>query len=150
MRKRKTLEARLWAKVDQAGPTDCWLWTGGTTPKGYGTIKVESDDGSWKTGYAHQEALRLAKGGPADPAHQALHSCDNPPCCNPAHLNWGSNSQNRREARDRLHNQGRQKLLPADVISIKADRRIYDEIAATYSVHPDTIARIKQGRSWQP
>lgn len=146
-RKSKPFEERLWSKIDQKSTNDCWLWTGGTVTKGYGTIKKLLGD-KWQTVYAHREILRLVTGEPPTDTSQALHSCDTPACCNPAHLSWGTNSKNRKEARDRLHNQGNQKLIPQQVVDIQRDTRTYAAIAATYSVHPDTIARIKQGRAW--
>lgn len=147
-RKTKSLEERLWMKIHKTGPDDCWLWTGGTVPKGYGTIK-KYINGKWQTVYAHREILRLVKGEPSHTEQQALHSCDNAGCCNPSHLNWGTESQNRCEARDRLSNQGKQKLELHQVNNIRKDVRLYKEIASDYGVHLDTIARIKQGRSWK-
>ena len=149
MRKRKSLEERLWGLVDRRSENECWPWLGGCVPKGYGTIRVFVD-GKWRNSYAHREVLKLNKGEPPTTTSHALHSCDNPGCCNPAHLSWGTNSMNRREARDRLHNQGNQKLTPKQVKAIKQDPRIYQEIADSYSVHRDTIARIKQKRAWLP
>jgi len=148
-RTRKSLEERLWALIEKRGPTDCWYWQGGKAGKGYGTIKKEIN-GRWKTAYAHREILRLIKGdAPFQNAH-ALHSCDTPSCCNPAHLSWGTNSQNRKEARDRLHNQGKQKLTPEQVNDIRNMSGTYLEIAEKFSIHFDTVARIKRNRSWQP
>jgi hypothetical protein len=149
LRKHKTLEERLSLKIIKGESDQCWPWTGGTVPKGYGTIK-KCIGNTWKTVYAHREILRLSKGEPTNTNDQALHSCDNPSCCNPSHLRWGTESQNRREARDRLHNQGNQKLKPEQVVLILIDQRTNRLIAAEYAVHHDTIARIKQGRSWQP
>ena len=149
MRARKPFEERLAMRIAKAGPDDCWLWTGGTAGKGYGSIKKEIN-GKWQQVYAHRESLRLSKGEPTDLNNQALHSCDNPTCCNPSHLNWGTESQNRREARDRLHNQGNQKLKPIQVDAIRADPRVHTVIAEIYGVHHDTVARIKQGRGWKP
>jgi hypothetical protein len=148
-RKTKSLEERLWGLIDKKAENECWPWLGGTVPKGYGTIKVLID-GKWKTSYAHREILKLSKGVPITPRTHALHSCDNPRCCNPQHLHWGTNSKNRREARDRLHNQGNQKLTPQQVDVIRNDSRTYQEIANDYFLHRDTIARIKQKRGWLP
>lgn len=94
-RKRKPLEERLWALIDRSTPDACWPWLGGKAGKGYGTIRKEVN-GHWRTAYAHREILRITKGDPPDLNAHALHSCDNPGCCNPAHLSWGTNSQNRK------------------------------------------------------
>lgn len=72
---------RLWAKVEVGGPDDCWPWTGTRQPGGYGEID-------------RQHATRIILGlEPGDP-REALHTCDNPPCCNPAHLRVGTSQDN--------------------------------------------------------
>lgn len=148
-RKRVPIEERLWARVLKRGPDDCWLWTGSQAGKGYGVIR-KWDETKWAQSYAHREVLILASGLPDDTNNHALHSCDTPLCCNPSHLSWGSNSKNRKKARNRLHNQGNQKLVPEQVEAIRQDPRKYGDIALTYGLHISSIARIKQGRGWKP
>lgn len=144
----RPLEDRLWEKIAKKGINECWLWQGGQGGKGYGVIRKWNGT-KWVNSYAHREVLQLCAGDPPFPEAHALHSCDTPKCCNPAHLSWGSNSQNRKEARDRLLNQGNQKLTPEQVSQIRRDTRTNTVIAAEYSVHFDTIARIKRGVSWK-
>jgi hypothetical protein len=144
----RPLADRLWEKILKKESTECWLWQGGMGGKGYGIIRKWNGE-KWVNAYAHREVLQLTVGESAIPEAQALHSCDNPSCCNPNHLSWGTNSQNRKEARDRLLNQGNQKLTPAQVDQIREDTRTHVLIAQDYSVHFDTVARIKQGRAWQ-
>ena len=148
MRKRIPFEERLWARIKKSDVNVCWDWTGGTAGKGYGTLRKHINN-VWKFVYAHREVLEIYKGAPVAPNIHALHSCDNPLCCNPNHLSWGTNSKNRREARDRLYNQGNQKLRPYQVSAIRSDTRTQKEIAIEYAVCISTIALIKQNRSWQ-
>ena len=145
----RPLEDRLWEKIAKKGSSDCWLWQGGQGGKGYGVIRKWNGT-KWVNSYAHREVLQLCAGDPPVPDAHALHSCDNPSCCNPAHLSCGTNSQNRKEARDRLLNQGNQKLTPTQVDKIRGDSRTHILIAKDYSVHPSTIARIKQRKGWLP
>lgn len=42
----------------------------------------------------HRVMCELFHGPPTDNLNCALHSCDNPSCCNPEHLRWGSNLNN--------------------------------------------------------
>ena len=49
--------------------------------------------------YAHRLAYMLAV-GPVD-GWQVLHTCDNPKCCNPAHLELGTHAENMRQMRER-------------------------------------------------
>lgn len=93
----ETPEERFWSRVDKSeghGPNgDCWEWQGHRS-KGYGGITVEGR--RWKT---HQYAYYLTTG--CTPTLDILHSCDNPPCCNPAHLREGTHAQNMAEAAER-------------------------------------------------
>lgn len=149
MRNRKSVKERLDKLILSGKADECWLWTGSTLGIGYGSIKVWNGM-KWITGTAHRETLKLFSPEPDPPNNHALHSCDNPPCCNPAHLSWGSPSDNRKQARDRLHNQGNQKLTPNQVLEIRLSTKKYSDIAAEYLVHYMTIARIKQNRGWKP
>jgi hypothetical protein len=69
-----------------AGPQSCWPWTGYRDKDGYGTYT--------KGRRAHRLACAAEHGPPPFAGARALHSCDNPPCCNPAHLKWGTQKQN--------------------------------------------------------
>lgn len=82
--------ARFEAKVDRSGgPDACWPWTGSRIPQGYGQF------GLWpRTVRAHRAAFVIAN-GPIPDGPWVLHRCDNPPCCNPAHLFLGSPQDNR-------------------------------------------------------
>ena len=100
----KDLASRLARRVDSSGgPNACWPWTGPTTYQGYGHI-CATEAGSKKQSprTVHSVALELFSGGRPEGAY-ALHICDNPTCCNPAHLYWGTHEQNVADkvARDR-------------------------------------------------
>lgn len=90
---RGTNEERFWAYVDKsAGPDACWPWTGSKARYGYGTFNIRDRD---RVGIrAHRFALELALGRRVGDGMYACHTCDNPPCCNPAHLFEGTPSQN--------------------------------------------------------
>lgn len=91
-------EARLWAKVERRGPDDCWNWTGGVTrpgSHGYGRIFI-SYAARPRSMVAHRLAWMLAN-GPVPPDMEVCHRCDNPRCCNPAHLFLGTHTDNMRD-----------------------------------------------------
>lgn len=91
--RRALTEAAFWSKVDSsAGPDACWPWTAGYTGNGYGAIKADGTQVG-----AHVFALFLRS---EETAECVCHRCDNPKCCNPAHLFHGTTLDNM-EDRDR-------------------------------------------------
>jgi hypothetical protein len=83
---------RFRPKVDTtAGPDQCWPWIGKTQNGGYGVLWFGGKTNT--TFYAHRLAYLLETG--IDPHGRAVcHRCDNPPCCNPAHLFLGTIADN--------------------------------------------------------
>lgn len=88
MRKPQDVATRFWSKAFQPGPDECWTWMRGTFRKGYGEFRWKGR--SW---LAHRVAYLLTH-GVLTPGLNVLHTCDNPPCVNPAHLYEGTCQQN--------------------------------------------------------
>lgn len=91
---------KFWGSVDKRGEDDCWHWTRGRNTKGYGLVHVKSLPEDYeRTGRmatqltAHRVAYYLSRGD-MNPADYICHTCDNPSCCNPAHLWLGSQQDN--------------------------------------------------------
>jgi hypothetical protein len=88
------LPERMWTYIDQsAGPDGCWPWTGARQRQGYGRTSIGP-----RHLRAHRVVLGAALGRELSPREYVLHHCDNPPCCNPAHLFLGTSSDNMRDA----------------------------------------------------
>ena len=82
-------EARFWARVNTSGgPNTCWPWTGARLNRGYGQVYQPNHKL-----LAHRVAWEL-ECGPIPDGMSVLHQCDNPPCCNPAHLFLGTQADN--------------------------------------------------------
>jgi len=111
-------ELLLWERqrfarmVKRAGPDDCWEWQGARS-HGYGRLKFRG-----KLFLAHRVAYTLAHGPITDVRMLVMHSCDNPPCCNPAHLSLGSYLDNARDmdAKGRAKRPGPKSRLTPDMI----------------------------------
>ncbi len=98
MAKRQDLRNRFWGKVAIGHVDQCWNWTGHVGKWGYGKFKVGQPV---RTVTASRIAWMLANELDIPRGENVLHSCDNPPCCNPAHLSLGTLQENSRQARDR-------------------------------------------------
>ena len=88
-----TDEDRFWRYVKRNGPDACWPWIGPIAKyrRGYGQFKRDGRRG--KSENAHRIAWELTHGAPPDHLF-VCHRCDNPPCCNPAHLFLGTPKEN--------------------------------------------------------
>lgn len=87
--KPETKMRKFLERIDASGGTDsCWPWTGDKVQGGYGrTGHILAHRLSWEL---HFGIIPLGK--------VICHRCDNPPCCNPAHLFIGTASDNVRDA----------------------------------------------------
>lgn len=73
----------------------CWLYIGPFSPKGYGKIQIAC---------YHLRAHRVAYEAYVGKIPEDLlvrHKCDNPRCCNPEHLELGTNADNMKDKKDR-------------------------------------------------
>ena len=87
----------FWSKVIVGGDDDCWVWTGATQSKGYGSFSING-----RTHSAHRVSFALASNRDPGDCH-VLHECDNRKCVNPNHLFEGTNLDNVRD----MHAKGR-------------------------------------------
>lgn len=81
-------QQRFWSKVDKRGSDECWPWLAGLKNR-YGRFAI-----SHKNRPAHRVAWEIANSRAMPAEMLACHSCDNPPCCNPAHIWPGTSLQN--------------------------------------------------------
>lgn len=91
-----SVESRLLARR-LITPLGCWEFQGARrSPKGTRADDVGNYARMWdgkKSEYVHRLSYRLFVGD-IPSAMLALHSCDNPPCFNPAHLRLGNKHEN--------------------------------------------------------
>ena len=153
---------RFWAKVDRSGGREaCWPWIAGRNKggKGYGVCGYDSPTGDRM---AHRVAWFLAN-GPIPDGMSVLHRCDNPPCCNPAHLFLGTyldnardrqakgrGADNHREMPGEAH--PRAKLTDDDVRAIRAEYAAGTpalDLARRFGVNRPTIYNVAHRRRWK-
>lgn len=90
---------RFWSKIQVNDENECWPWIAKSTSSGgYGLIRIK---GNKHNVVASRISCFMANGNPPEGLKNALHSCDNPPCCNPNHLRWGTPKDNRKDCIDR-------------------------------------------------
>jgi len=145
---------QFWARMTKGGAAECWLWTSLRNKQGYGQIHFR---GRWHR--AHRLAWTLTH-GPIPEGLWVLHRCDNPPCCNPAHLFLGNRVDNMQDAshKGRLSTSrcageanGNVKLTREDVARVQQalgqGASQYD-LAAAFGVTQSVISKINTGKHW--
>ncbi|NBV95363.1 MAG: hypothetical protein EBR90_01040 [Actinobacteria bacterium] len=149
-RKKINVIDKFWAKVDRRNDDECWPWLGAPDKDGYGQIW---DGNVGKMKRAHRISAELHYG--KSQGQIVIHSCDNPSCCNPAHLSYGTTLENQKDkvAKNRHakgENQGHSKLTEAQVEDIR--RRAsegYRALCAEFKLAPSTVYRIWHGQAWK-
>lgn len=117
--------------------------------KGYGVVR-------WKTRVmkAHRVALALTDGDWSNEL-DVCHTCDNPACCNPAHLWRGTAAQNIQDSiekgrfRPQDRPQPRAKLTEPDVIFIRTSSGTISALAEHFGVRRQAISKIRTGTTWK-
>lgn len=147
------LPETFWTLVQRGNRRDCWTWKGTIITGGYGVFRV----GKVRKGAAHRVAWMLTHGR-IPPGLLVCHKCDNPPCCNPAHLFLGTHAENvhdciqkGRRARMLGSKHPMAKLTESDVTVIRRRRATGEglkPIASDYAVTIQTISYIANRKIW--
>ncbi len=137
---------------------NCWEWQGKRhKTQGYPYITVARD----KKRYSQlltRVILKAKLGRDIIPNKMALHTCDNPPCCNPEHLYEGTLENNTKDkiVRNRTakgERNGGSKLTDREVGQIKVLLEIgqlsQDKIAEMYNITQSQISLIKLKIHWK-
>lgn len=136
----------------------CWEWKNGKNKAGYGQISVNK-----KLNGAHLYALEHKLGRSLAKGMLTRHLCNNPPCCNPDHLEEGTPKENMKDrdesghtARGEKHhdvkgsNHPHVKLEERDVRIIRELKGWFtnQELSQTYGVSKCQICLIQNRKTW--
>lgn len=161
--------ARFWSRVEIQGPHDCWPWRSTVfADSGYGRFNLaDSSIGSHRVAWSLAFEQKIPKG------LYVIHSCDNPPCCNPTHLRLGTPQDNMDDKMDR----GRHRVLRGEahprtgvvvhpgedtptakvtLIGVKAIVDLYKtgcysqkELGRRFGISQTQVSRIVTGKQWR-
>ena len=82
------MNRRFFEKVAIRAGDECWEWQGNRNQAGYGLTRVGTVNmGAHRAMYSHTV-------GSIPEGMVVMHTCDNPPCCNPNHLRLGTQQDN--------------------------------------------------------
>src|SRR5579871_1244154 len=82
----------LWSKVSIGADGGCWPWMGAKDLDGYGIMRTAQ-----KSAERVVRVIFKLRGDPVPTDLVVMHACDNPACCNPAHLSKGTVTDNNRD-----------------------------------------------------
>ena len=147
----QTVEERFWSKVDICGEDECWPWIA-STRRGYGQFWLHNTQLP-----AHRVAWEIGMGDPG--GFLVCHHCDNPLCCNPAHLFLGTPLDNTQDmlgkgrgALQHGEHNPQSKLTEEDVHEIRRLCQVgeytHQEIGEMFSVARSTISQVATGLNW--
>lgn len=154
---RKHTPQDFWNKVNIGKPNECWTWNGLVDKCGYGRMHYQRKN--WRT---HRLAYTLSVEIIPD-GNVVMHSCDNPPCCNPTHLTIGTHKDNVYDMMSKGRMKGRRassqepgcapKLTEADVKDIRDEYAkggtSYAKLALKYHLHRNYVANVVKRKVWK-
>ena len=146
------LQEKIRENIKVSPDTSCWLWQGALHKQGYGRVWYKT-----KTLTAHRASFTAFKGEIAE-GLVVRHTCDVPTCCNPEHLEVGTQQDNMDDKHTRGRaasgeNNGRAILTWKEVREIRASyipRKVTRQyLAEKYGVTLAAIKDIIQNVTWK-
>ena len=153
----KPMMERFWSNVKVKSVDECWVYGTHSNKKRYPTI-LEAGRGS-KCKLVHRLSYEVHK-GEIPTGLVVMHTCDNPPCVNPNHLQTGTNEDNNKDKdiKGRHGKTGpqagtgvRNNLTSLQLIALKEDAKIMTQqkLSVKYGIGQSTVSLILIGKSCQ-
>lgn len=143
------LPKKMVAKIATAGGDDCWPWLGAKDADGYGIGWSGS-----KTVRVHRFVMEQID-GKIGIGSVVLHKCDNPSCCNPAHLSVGSVQENvadrdtkGRRSPPKGESHKSSKITEKQANEIRASKLPERELGKIYGISKTQAGDIRRGKYW--
>jgi hypothetical protein len=146
-----TLNETFLALLPVGEDNACWEWPMLKPDTRYGTLTYY-----YRHYYAHRLSYEVHH-GPIPDGMIVCHRCDNPPCCNPAHLFLGTDQDN---SNDKLA-KGRQtrgedlhaaKLTENQVLEMRylySTGWLQEELSAAFGVTRSNVSMVIAGKTWK-
>lgn len=135
-------------------PDTCWVWHGAIRVSGLRYGKFKDSDARSKP--AHRIAFEIFNDCTLTEDQKVLHTCDNPPCCNPAHLYIGTDLDNARDREERERSNPHKgeehhktTLTTQEILEIRSNPLPQREIADAYGISQQAVSKIKLRLRWQ-
>jgi len=135
----------------EAMPNGCWEWQNYRNPAGYGQIRV-----NWKGWLVHRFVYHHCVAEIPE-GLVVMHTCDNPACCRPKHLELGTHNDNQQDKIQKGRGNegernGHAKFTKEQIQSIRervANGEKQLHIANEFGVNRSCICKIVKRYSWK-
>ena len=140
---------RFWSKVKKLD-NGCWNWVGSVGGHGYGNFRLGG-----KCELSHRVAWYLHTGDMPMPKTIIRHKCDNPLCCNPEHLEPGTQTDNMQDMWERGRSNyvggqrhGMSKVTQGMVNFMRKSGLRNKELVQISGLSKAQVSKIMLGQSW--
>ena len=150
----ETPEIRFWRFVNKKSNSECWNWNGNKV-SGYGRFSIGAK--SLGNVLAHRFSWEMHNNKEIPKGMVVMHSCDNPLCVNPSHLNIGTYMENTHDMLKKGRHtyiahvgekNGKSVLNEKIVREIRQSNMNHAELGRFYGVATSTIRGVRSGRTW--